>query len=83
MRTIVLERSAAQELDRLPPDIRRQIEGDLHMLAISPERVAAQVTALQGIAALRLRSGVYRIIYVLEGARIRVLGVGHRRDVYR
>lgn len=83
MRVIVFERKAARALDDLAPDVRQQVERDIIALALDRESVAAQIAPLQGIDVLRLRSGDWRIIFTEGAISVRVLFIGHRKDVYR
>jgi mRNA interferase RelE/StbE len=83
MRTIVFEQAAAREMDRLPTDVRLQIEAVLDALALELGNSSSQIKALSGMDYLRLRSGDYRIILAMDQSNIRVAAIGHRRDVYR
>jgi mRNA interferase RelE/StbE len=83
MRTIVFEQAAAREMDRLPTDVRLQIEAVLDALALDLGNSSSQIKALSGMDYLRLRSGDYRIILAMDQSNIRVAAIGHRRDVYR
>jgi hypothetical protein len=59
------------------------VERDIIALAMDCETVAAQIAPLQGFGALRLRSGDWRIIFTENSISIRILFIGHRKDVYR
>jgi mRNA-degrading endonuclease RelE of RelBE toxin-antitoxin system len=83
MRTIVFQQAAAREMDRLPTDVRLQIEAVLDALALEPGNSSSQIKALSGMDYLRLRSGDDRIILAMDQSNIRVAAIGHRRDVYR
>lgn len=83
MREIIFERKAARALDSLSPEIRQQVERDIIALALDRDSVAAQIAPLQGFDASRLRSGDWRIIFTENPTSVRVLFIGHRKDVYR
>jgi mRNA-degrading endonuclease RelE of RelBE toxin-antitoxin system len=83
MRTIVFEQAAAREMDRLPTDVRLQIEAVLDALALELGNSSSQIKALSGMDYLRLRSGDDRITLAMDQSNIRVAAIGHRRDVYR
>jgi mRNA interferase RelE/StbE len=48
-----------------------------------PASFANQVKKLQGEDALRLRVGDYRVLFTEDGVILRVLRIGHRREIYR
>lgn len=79
---IVWAESAARELGRLEPPVARQIYSKVEELADSPYR---NVRKLKGEKGFRLRIGDYRVIFDIDGKRLRilVLKVGHRSRVYR
>ena len=51
--------------------------------AVNPTAFANQVKRLQGENVLRLRIGDYRVLFTEDGIILRVLRVGHRREIYR
>jgi mRNA interferase RelE/StbE len=51
--------------------------------AANPASFVNQVKKLQGIDALRLRVGDYRVLFTEDGVILHVLRIGHRREVYR
>jgi len=51
--------------------------------AAAPLAFANQVKKLQGKDILRLRVGDYRVLFTEDGTILRVLRVGHRREIYR
>jgi mRNA interferase RelE/StbE len=75
---------AAKELAALPRDAQRRIVRAIDALAGDPR--PAGCVALRGAEGLlRIRIGVYRVVYLVEDDRLVVLvvRVGHRRDVFR
>jgi mRNA interferase RelE/StbE len=76
--------TALRELEELPARIKTQISRRIAALADEPR--PANVKMLQGQHRyFRLRSGDYRVIYMIEDDVLVVLvvKVGHRREVYR
>jgi mRNA interferase RelE/StbE len=80
---ILIKRSAAKELEGLPPKVRRRIASEIETLVATPrpeggERLSAQER-------YRIRVGDYRVLCSVEdGAQtVAVVKVAHRRDVYR
>lgn len=80
---IVLAPSAARQLRKFDPDIRRRIQAVLELLAENP-RPPAATQLVGGAGDWRVRTGDYRVIYEIDDGRllILVLRMGHRRDVY-
>ncbi len=82
--TIQFLPTAARELEELPARFRAQVARRIAALADAPRPPNA--TTLQGQHGYyRIRSGDYRIIYMIEDDVLVVLVVkiGHRREVYR
>ncbi len=82
--TVRLRPRAARELRQLEAAARKAIGAVIDALATDPRP--------QGYAAvkghrpyLRVRSGVYRVIYAVDDSArvVRVAKVGHRKQVYR
>jgi len=72
---------AIKDLDSLPPDLARRVV----------EKAAGLRNDLQGdvkrltnfTPEYRLRVGDYRVLFEVEGSRVVVYRVRHRREVYR
>jgi mRNA interferase RelE/StbE len=80
-REIVWESTAAKEFDRLPPVVQEDILQSLAHLVIE-ER--GDVKRLQGVSgAYRLRVGEYRVLFMIEGLSLIVIGVRTRGAAYR
>jgi len=83
MHAVGLLPSAARELTKLDPAIRRRLARRIDRLAEDPR---ADATKLRGADdTWRARVGDYRILYQVHDERllILVIRIGHRRDVYR
>lgn len=80
---IEIKRSAAKELERLPPKDRLRVASRIQALAKDPRPPGAE--KLSGQDRYRLRQGDYRILYQVFDAVVVVIVVkiGNRRDVYR
>ena len=80
---IRIKGSAAKELRRLPPGVRRRLAEAIDRLAEEP--LAGSVLKGEFSGLRRLRVGEYRIIYEALRAELTVLvvRVGHRQSVYR
>ncbi len=79
---VELTTSAARQARKLPRKIGNQIRGDLERLASDPR--GAGVAKLTNVEAYRLRSGDYRIVFLVEdrSRRILVVLIAHRSAVY-
>lgn len=79
---IIWAESAARELGKLEPPVARHIYSKVGELADNPYR---NVKKLSGDRGFRLRVGDYRIIFDIDGERLKilVLKVGHGSRVYR
>ncbi len=84
MHRIEILPSALRELEHVPIAARRRVAQAIDRLAADPR--ARGVTKLRGSENVwRTRAGEYRVLYQIddEGARILVIKIGHRRDIYR
>lgn len=75
---------ARRELDRLPINVAAAVLETLDAIAANPRRLGKPLM-FEHEGRFSARRGPYRIIYELvENDRVvRVLAIGHRRDVYR
>lgn len=80
---IEITRSAAKELERLPPKDRLRVATRIQALAADPRPPGAE--KLSGQDRYRVRQGDFRILYEIFDTLILVVVVkiGNRRDVYR
>ena len=81
--SVLIKRSAAKELERLPDKPRRQIAKKILALAGQPRPPGCEKLTGEGL--YRIRQGDYRVVYSIEDHELTVLviRVGNRRDVYR
>lgn len=73
-------------LRTLPKKLRQQIVSKVKGLAENPhppgcKKIRGMKEREEDI--YRLRSGDYRVLYVVRGTTIAVLDINHRKDVYR
>jgi mRNA interferase RelE/StbE len=80
---VLIKRSAAKELERLPLKVRRKIASEVDALGTMPRPPG--VEKLSGRDKYRIRQGDDRVLYAIEDAAqtVTVVKVGHRRDGYR
>ena len=74
-----IERSV-EELDKLEQSISRRIIKKVGELIENP--YSRDIKRLKGVDAFRLRVGDYRVIFEIEDDTIRILKVGHRKNIY-
>ena len=75
--------TAARQLRKLDPDIRRRIQAAIELLAENP-RPPAATRLVGGAGEWRVRTGDYRVIYEIHDGEllVLVLRTAHRREVY-
>ncbi|HEY5320448.1 MAG TPA: type II toxin-antitoxin system RelE/ParE family toxin [Galbitalea sp.] len=80
---VSLAPSAARELRKFDPDVRRRIQAALDLLATEP-RPPAATQLVGGSGEWRVRTGNYRIVYEINDDQllVLVLRIAHRREVY-
>lgn len=84
MYTIVVSRIAEKQLEQLPKPAANAVWEKIRSLATDPRPKGCK--KLQGYEReYRIRSGDYRVVYRVEDdvLVIEVIGVGHRKDIYR
>ncbi len=80
---IEIKKTAVKELNDLPLNNLKKIIQKIQNLADNPRPPGCK--KLTGEEKYRIRSGNYRILYIIEDdiLIIYVVKIGHRRDVYR
>ena len=78
---LVISNRFRRDLRRLDAEIHRRILSALEGLLQNPYR-GSRLTNVR-IGQWRLRVGDYRIRYDVEGTRVLLYRVRHRRDIYR
>ena len=80
---IVTKRSFDKEFAGLPREIQRRVADAF--LALGENPFPSGCVKLKGAASYRIRVGDYRVIYCPDTLNkiVRLLAVGHRREIYR
>ena len=80
---VLIKRSAAKELEALPPTDRRRIAGKIQALGRDPRPPGVEKLSSQD--RYRIRQGPYRVLTAIDdhARTVTVVKIGHRRDVYR
>jgi mRNA interferase RelE/StbE len=75
---------ARREFDRLPLSVAAAVLETLDAIAENPRRLGKPLM-LEHEGRYSARRGPYRIIYELDDEErlVRIIAIGHRRDVYR
>jgi mRNA interferase RelE/StbE len=83
---VLFQKSAFKEYEALPKSIRARVDQVLEILCINPLSEVLNFKKLRGKENhYRVRIGDYRLIYSPqnEALIVRVIRIGHRKDVYR
>ena len=83
MYQVVLTRQAAEQLAALDRVAARRVQGAIELLGQNP--YPPKALKLAGRGGYRVRIGDYRLLYdvIDDQLIVRVLSLGHRRDIYR
>jgi mRNA interferase RelE/StbE len=81
---VVVMPPARRQFDRLPISVAAAVLETLQAISENPKRLGKRLT-LEHEGRFSARRGPYRIIYELidDGRLVRVIAIGHRRNVYR
>ena len=79
MKHVVITATATRQLAQLPATLRTRIVAKIESYAATG---GGDVKRLRGRDGARLRVGNYRVIISEDPVTLRVLAVGHRRDIY-
>lgn len=83
--TIEITESANKSLNKLPKKEQKKIEEKIELLSVNQRPDGHKKLKASGNPSLyRIRSGDYRIIYVIkqEVLVVLVVEIGHRKDIY-
>lgn len=77
-------KQAVKEFSRLPKNYQKQIlkKLDYFVNSSDPLRYAKKMVDTE-LGEYRFRIGDYRVIFDIEDSYLRILVVGHRREIYR
>jgi len=79
---IVFTRRATRDVFRLEPEVKERIGDALKRYSEDPLNYARKMVD-PSLGSYRFRIGDYRVIFDLEGHKLVVLRVGHRKEIYR
>jgi mRNA interferase RelE/StbE len=79
MKQIGFTSAASRQWRKLSAAARAQI--DLKIVGYA-ETSVGDIKALKGVEGLRLRVGDWRVLFTVDGEKITIHAVGHRRDIY-
>ncbi len=81
---VALAPTAARQLRKFDPQVRRRLQAAMELLATEP-RPPAATQLVGGAGEWRVRTGDYRIVYEIQDDRllVLVLSAGHRREIYQ
>jgi mRNA interferase RelE/StbE len=81
---LVYKKPAVKEIGKLPIQIRRRLKVKLEWFAAqsNPLEFSKQLTK-PADAQYRFRVGNYRVLFDMDGERIIILYIQHRKDIYR
>jgi mRNA interferase RelE/StbE len=79
---IVFTRRATRDVSRLEPEVRKRIGDALKRYSKDPLNHARKMVD-PSLGSYRFRIGDYRVIFDLEGHKLIVLRIGHRKEIYR
>lgn len=82
--TLRFEKRVLKDLDRIPKSDLTRIDKTILSLAVQPHPVGAKKLVGEGNL-FRVRQGDYRIVYAVDHKAnvVSIVGVRHRKDVYR
>ena len=79
---LIYTRRAVRDIERFDPKTKDRIGKALLRYEKDPVRHAEKLTQ-SALGSYRFRIGDYRVVFDLEGEKIVVLRVGHRREIYK
>jgi mRNA interferase RelE/StbE len=82
MKQITYKPKAIKALRRMPANTAKRIVSKISSYAADPASQANNVKALQGMSAIRLRIGDWRVIIDDDGTVLDVLDIGPRGGIY-
>ncbi|MEK6935351.1 MAG: type II toxin-antitoxin system RelE/ParE family toxin [Nanoarchaeota archaeon] len=74
------EKEALKELGALESSISKRIIKKIDEMSENPS--SCDIKKLKGNDYFRLRIGDYRVIFIFENMLIKILKVGHRKNIY-
>lgn len=80
--TLIIDRNAQKQLDKIPPPHFNRIIRAIYALQNNPRPQGYK--KLTGRLGYRIRVGDYRVIYLIEDNEVKVfvIDIGHRKEIY-
>jgi mRNA interferase RelE/StbE len=78
----VYTRRAREDIETLDSIARKRLGKKLLLLQETPLKLSRKLVH-GAIGSYRYRVGDYRVVFDLDGRRIVILRIGHRREIYR
>jgi mRNA interferase RelE/StbE len=79
---IVYARHALKDVQKLDKVVKKKIATTIIRYSQNPIHYAVKLTS-KDIGDYRWRAGNYRIIFDISGKTIKILRIGHRREIYK
>ncbi len=79
---IVFTRRATKDISKLERKVKERIGDALKRYSEDPLNYAREMVD-PSLGSYRFRVGDYRVIFDLEGHKLIVLRIGHRKEIYR
>ncbi len=80
MYKIILDKEAEDYLNKLDNFVARRIISKIKLLKENP--FSMDIKRLKNQSSFRLRVGDYRVLFEILGEEIRILKIGHRKNMY-
>jgi mRNA interferase RelE/StbE len=79
---LVFTERSIKDLKKLDSDVKSRIANKLKIYSKNPEQYAKKLISPL-IGSYRFRIGKYRVIFDIDGDKIVILRIGHRKWIYR
>ncbi|MBI4212470.1 MAG: type II toxin-antitoxin system RelE/ParE family toxin [Deltaproteobacteria bacterium] len=79
---LVYTKRAVDDINELDPIAKKRLGKKLLLLAENPLKYSKKLKNTD-LGSYRYRIGDYRVVFDVDGRKIVVLRVGHRREIYR
>lgn len=81
--SLFIKKDAEKEIRALPKSDLKRIVQKIQSLSDNPRPEGCE--KLKGEEGYRIRQGDYRVVYLIDDAErtVRIMRVGHRREIYR
>lgn len=80
--TLLYTKTVVKDIQKLDTIVKRKIKNKIERYSQNPVRFAKKLTNSQ-IGTFRWRIGNYRIVFDIDGDKIIILRIGHRREIYK